>query len=85
MRKLVARACSPCLSRLSSFFRPTPGVAVTFNAILHPEWQLKDDQEVCIRFGITELGDWKWDAITMAVTRKMYEYRVVCLFRITCF
>ncbi|XP_065826351.1 E3 ubiquitin-protein ligase RNF213-like isoform X2 [Oscarella lobularis] len=48
---------------------PTPGVAVTFNAILHPEWQLKDDQEVCIRFGITELGAWKWDAITMAVTR----------------
>ena len=29
-----------------------------------------------MRFGIDALGDWKWDVLTMKVTRTMYGYEV---------
>ena len=53
------------------YFRSAPGVVVTFNALLHPEWNLKKGQEVFIRFGIAELGNWEWNTITMTITREM--------------
>ncbi|XP_065826355.1 E3 ubiquitin-protein ligase RNF213-like isoform X3 [Oscarella lobularis] len=56
-----------------------PGVVVTFNALLHPEWNLKKGQEVFIRFGIAELGNWEWNTITMTITREITAENVTLL------
>eukprot|EP00118_Oscarella_pearsei_P019394 m.206023 g.206023 ORF g.206023 m.206023 type:complete len:1729 (+) comp39667_c0_seq12:93-5279(+) len=45
------------------------GVLVTFHALLHPEWNLKEHQKVWIRFGIPKLGNFEENIVTMGVTR----------------
>ena len=60
-----------------------PGVQVEFHVIIHEEWKfdpVEEDKSVSIRFGVDELGCWKWNCVHMESAAKLDEYLFVwCL------
>ena len=58
-----------------------PGVKVEFHVVIHDEWKfdpVEEDKSVYIRFGVDELGCWKWNCVHMESAAKLDEHLGIC-------